>query len=114
MSHLSKSAWNGQENLRCFLHERRLMLKRKRQVAVALRLGGQRSKSPASHTKGRQLRMRDLFYALQAQCNLPKICWGNHETLIVSSPGLAGPLRRYEAISLANSAGRAFFANWRI
>jgi hypothetical protein len=46
MSHPSPPARNGQENLGRFLHERRLMIKRKRQVSVALRLGGQRSKSP--------------------------------------------------------------------
>jgi hypothetical protein len=40
MSHPSKPARNGQENLGRFLDERRLMLKRERQVSVALLLRG--------------------------------------------------------------------------
>jgi hypothetical protein len=41
------AARNGQENRGGLLHERRLLLKRKRQVSVALCLRGQRGKSPA-------------------------------------------------------------------
>ena len=80
MSHPSEPARYGQENLGRFLHERRLMLKRKRQVPVALGLGGEGSKSPTSHTKGGQPSVGDLFHALQAQRNPPKIGWGHRAT----------------------------------
>ena len=82
VSHLSPAARNRQENLRRLLHKRRLLLQRKHQISVAPCLRGQRSKFPASHTKSRQSCVRVLFYALQGQCNPPKICCGHRATPI--------------------------------
>src|SRR5258708_6852572 len=80
VSHLSPAARNRQENLGRLLHKRRLLLQRKHQISVPPCLRGQRSKFPASYTKSRQSCVRVLFHALQAQCNLAKICCGHRVT----------------------------------
>ena len=77
VSHLSPAARNGQENLGCLLHKRRLLLQREHQISVALCLRGERSELPASYTKSRQSCVRVLFHPLQAQCNPAKICCGH-------------------------------------
>ena len=80
VSHLSPAPRNRQENLGRLLRKRRLLLQRKHQISVAPCLRGQRSKFPASDTKGRKSCVRVLFHALQAQCNPAKICCGHRVT----------------------------------
>jgi len=101
VSHLSPAARNGQENFWRFLYKCRLLLQCKHQISVACCLRRQRSKLPASDSKSRQSRVRVLFHASQAECDLAKIGCGHlvtptcHEYLTTIGWHLSSSTRHY-------------------
>ena len=64
--HPAPSPSHGQEQARLFRHKRSLLFGGKLQVAVTLRLRGQRGKNPAAHTKVSGTHMGPFFDTLEA------------------------------------------------
>src|SRR5262249_49721179 len=73
VTHLSKTAGDGQEDIGRFFDERSLDFGSEGQVAVAFRLRSERSKPGACDAEGRQTGMGDFFDAFEAQGNPPEI-----------------------------------------
>ena len=74
MSHPSKTARNGKENLRLIFDERCLQFRREHQVSVTHFLRSKARELSAADAEIREAGMQSFFNAREAQRNSFKIC----------------------------------------